>query len=99
MYEVLWPRGRKSGGERSFAKRLGTLEGKTICELWNFNFHGDELFRTLETDFTRRYPGIKFISYDVFGSIHGAKEAEVLAALPAKLSESGCDAVISAVGC
>ncbi|MBI2987030.1 MAG: hypothetical protein HYY45_09710 [Deltaproteobacteria bacterium] len=81
------------------AKRLDTLDGKTIGELWNLDFHGDELFRTLETELTRLYPGIKFVSYEVFGSTHGAKEAAVLAALPDKLCENGCEAVISGVGC
>jgi hypothetical protein len=99
MYEVLWPRGRRAGRPGRLAKRLDTLEGKTIGELWNLDFHGDELFRALETELTGRYPGIKFVSYNKFGSPHGAEEAAVLAALRDSLSDNGCEAVISGVGC
>ena len=99
MYEVLWPRGRKVEGLKSLAKRLDNLKGRTIGELWNRDFHGDEIFRTLEIELTARYPGIKFITYEKLASSHGANEAEVLAALPDYFSENGCEAVISGMGC
>jgi hypothetical protein len=99
MYEVLWPRGRKVDGLRSLANRFDNLEGRTIGELWNRDFHGDEIFPTLEIELTTRYPGIKFISYEKFAPSHGANEAGVLAALPDNLAENGCEAVISGMGC
>ena len=99
MYEVLWPRGRKVDGLRRLARRLGNLEGRTIGELWNRDFHGDEIFHTLEIELSARYPGIRFITYDKFASSHGANEEEILAALPDNLSKNGCEAVISGMGC
>ena len=45
-----------------------------------------------------RYPGIRFVEFDVFGSIHGRDEKELAATLPGLLRQHGCDAVISAVG-
>lgn len=99
MYSVLWPRGKKSTGAIASAKRLDSLEGKTIAELWNYAFRGNEFFPLLEKELTRSCPGIKFVKYDIFGSIHSGKESLVIEALPQKLTENKCDAVISGMGC
>ncbi|MBI2958006.1 MAG: hypothetical protein HYY32_04100 [Chloroflexi bacterium] len=98
-YEVVWPRGRQAAGPVSYARRLETLAGKTIGELWDWSFYGESVFPEVEKELGRRYPGIKFVGYDRFGSTLGAKEGEVLDALPARLKEHGCDAVISGMGC
>ncbi|MFC2060853.1 hypothetical protein ACFLTZ_07230 [Chloroflexota bacterium] len=99
MYEVVWPRGKKDAEIVCLAKRLDSLEGKTICELWDWMFHGDKIFPMLEAELTKRYPTIKFVNYEKFGSTHGAYEAKVIASLSGKLKENECDAVISAMGC
>lgn len=99
MYEVVWPRGNKTKEITRFAKRLHTLEGKTIGELWNWVFRGDEIFPAIETEMTKRYPGIKFVNYEVFGSMHGGEEGKVIEALPDKLKQNACDAIIAGVGC
>lgn len=96
---VLWPRGRKTVDVRSVAKRLDTLEGKTIAELWDDLFRGDEIFPVLEEELSRRYAGVRFVGYRVFGSTHGANEHKVLAALPDRLRELGVDGVISGMAC
>ncbi len=83
----------------NLAHRLDTLENKTIAELWDWLFRGDKVFPVIEKELTKRYPGIKFADYKVFGSTHGGNEADVLAGLPEKLKQHGCDAVISAIGC
>jgi hypothetical protein len=98
-YEVVWPRGRRTAEIARLANRLDTLEGKTICALWDWVFRGDEVFPLVGKELTRRYPGLHFVSYEVFGSTHGGNEAEVLAALPGKLKEYKCDGVISGIGC
>ena len=98
-YEVVWPRGKKATETVHFAKRLDTLEGKTIGNLWDWAFRGDEIFTTIEKELAKRYPGIKFVGYEEFGSTHGGKEAEVLVALRDKLKQNKCDAVISGIGC
>ena len=98
-YEVVWPRGNRGTDIIPLAPRLSTLEGKTIGFLWNYLFRGDEIFPTLEKELTKRFPGIKCVSYEIFGSTHGDEEAKVLAALPAKLRQNRCDAVISGIGC
>ncbi len=99
MDEVIWPRGKRSGGVVRFAKRLETLKGKTICELWDGVFKGDAIYAMMEKELPKRYPGSKFVIYKVFGSTHGRGERETLAALSDKLRLNNCDAVISGVGC
>ena len=98
-YEVVWPRGRRVVESARFAKRLDDLEGKTIGFLWDWVFRGEEIFPVIGKELAKRYPGIKFVGHEVFGSTHGGKEAENIAALPDKLKENGCDAVISGMGC
>ncbi len=99
MYEVVWPRGKKVTEMAPFARRLVALEGKTVCELWDWLFRGDEIFPAIEEGLVKRYPGIKFVGYEAFGSTHGGEEKKVLADLQEKLRRNGCDAVISGVGC
>ena len=99
VYEVIWPRGRKAVESVSFAKRLDTLEGKTVGFLWDWLFRGDEIFPMVEKELLRRYPGVKFVGYEVFGSTHGGEEATNMAALPDRLKKNQVDAVISGIGC
>jgi hypothetical protein len=99
IYEVVWPRGERTVRTTSLSKRLDTLEGKTVGQLWDYVFRGDEVFHMIENELSAKFPGIRFMSYDNFGNTHDRDEARVLAELPAKLKECGCDAVISGVGC
>jgi hypothetical protein len=98
-YEVVWPRGRRTAEVTRLANRLGTLEGKTICALWDWLFRGDEVLPLAGKELARRYPGLRFIGHEVFGSTHGGNESEALAALPDKLKKHNCDGVISGIGC
>jgi hypothetical protein len=100
MYErVLWPRGRRTVAARPVAARLESLAGKTIGQLWDDLFRGDEIFPMLEAALAERFPGIRFVDYRTFGSTHGAEEHAVLADLPKRMRELGIDAVISGMAC
>ena len=99
MERVLWPRGRRTVTARTGAPRLATLTGKTIGQLWDDLFRGDEIFPMLEEALAQRFSGIKFVGYRTFGSTHGAREHDVLAGLPARMREHGVDAVISGMAC
>ncbi|HEV8616074.1 MAG TPA: hypothetical protein VGU22_11340 [Methylomirabilota bacterium] len=96
---VLWPRGRKTVDVRPLAKRLDSLEGKVVGELWDDLFRGDEIFPMLREALARRYPGVTFVDYRVFGSTHGGEEHRTMAELADKLREHGVDAVISGMAC
>ena len=98
-YEACWPRGVRQQKARALAPRLDTLDGKTIAQLWDYLFKGDEVFALLEEDLRRRYPGVKFVSWREFGSTHGDDEKDALAALPKRLEALGVDAVISGMAC
>lgn len=98
LYEVVYPLGRSVIAAKPLAPRLDTLEGRTICELWNNMFLGNVTFAIIEELLAKNYPGVKFVPYAKFGSTHGADEVKNVAALPKKLSEYGCNAVISGNG-
>src|SRR5690242_2192474 len=91
-YEALWPRGARQQRTRPLAKRLDTLDGRTVAQIWDFLFKGDQVFALLEEGLKTRYPNVKFVSWREFGSSHGGEEKEALAALPAKFKELGIDA-------
>jgi hypothetical protein len=99
IYDVYWPRSPRQVQMQPLAQRLDTLNGKTIAQVWDFVFRGNEVFATLEKGLKARFPDVRFVSWREFGSTHGSEEREVLAALPRRFKEFGVDAVISGMGC
>ncbi|MBC2665871.1 hypothetical protein H7F51_10070 [Novosphingobium flavum] len=97
--QVVWPRGRWARTGAKLAKRLDTLEGKTVAQLWDWVFKGDIMFDVWEEELKKRYPTMKMISWREFGEIHGANEHQALSELPEKFKKFGVDAVICGVGC
>ena len=89
IYRVVWPRGARTVQASDVAPRLSTLEGKTIGQLWDYLFRGDEIFPMLEEELADRFPGVRFVGYDTFGSTHGGDEQRVLAELPAQAQGAG----------
>ena len=103
VYEVVSPLGEPVVEMITMAPRLDTLEGKTIGELWNGGFRGDESFPIIEKMLRERYPTVKLIPYTEFSlitiaSLHPEKKEKTLEALRAELKEKGCDAVITGNG-
>ncbi len=99
FHEVYWPRSPRQTKVRPLAPRLETLNGKTVAQLWDMVFRGDEVFALLEEGLKARFPDIRFVSWREFGSSHCGNEKEVLAALPQRFKELGVDAVISGMAC
>jgi len=99
FYEVIWPCGERKQTLRPLAKRLDTLNGKTIAQLWDYLFSGDEVFATLEETLRAQYPEAKFVGWREFGSTHAVNERELLASLPLRFKELGVDAAISSMAC
>ena len=99
-FAVVWPRGLIVNQEVCFAKRLDTLEGKTIGFMWNGVFFGDKMFPVIEKQLADRYPLSKFVFFEEFSITQGQGEiAKTIAASPEKIKQYNCDAVISGVGC
>jgi hypothetical protein len=97
-YEVVWPLGRLAAEPLAPSAPIPDLTGKTVGELWDGLFRGDEMFHIIREKLRQRYPGIKFVDHTVFGSTHGKDETRVIENLPGELRKHGCDLAISAVG-
>ena len=97
-YQVVWPLGKLAYQNIALKPRIADLNGKTICELSDYSFRGEEIFPIIRESLRKIYPGIKFVEYTQFGNTHGSTEAEVIRTLPTMLKERGCDGVISGVG-
>lgn len=98
-YAALWPRAPRQMQQKKLAPRLQEIKGKTVAFLWDELFRGDMIFGMIKDELSKRYPGMKFIDWEVFGSTHGDHEKEALAALPRKFKDLGVDAVISGMAC
>jgi len=103
VYEAVSPLGEPVVQRIAMAPRLDTLEGKTIGEIWNGGFRGDESFPVIERMLKERYPTVKLIPYTEFSlvtiaSLHPEKKEKTLEILRAELREKGCDAVITGNG-
>jgi hypothetical protein len=98
QYEAVWPLGKSHWDKRDLNPGIGDLNGKTIAEVWDRVFRGEEVFPAIREAIRKKYPGVRFVEYDTFGDPHGVNQKQVLADLPAKLREHKIDAVISGVG-
>ena len=98
IHEVYWPRSPRRTQLKPLAPRLETLRGKTVAQLWDYVYRGDEVFALLEEGLRRRYPDINWVSWREFGPTHGNEEHEVLASLPEKFKALGVEAAISGMG-
>ncbi len=97
-YEVVWPLGREVCEAVPVTAGAPDLNGKTICELYDWIFRGEEIFPVIRESLRKRYPGVRFVDYENFGDTHGPQEKDVVGALPELFRKHGCDAVISGVG-
>jgi hypothetical protein len=95
----VWPRAPRVVERGTLARRLPTLEGRTIAFLWDAVFRGDEIFPVIESALRDRFPSVRFVGWNAFGSTFGGDEAPTIAALPGRLHELGVDAVVSGIGC
>jgi hypothetical protein len=98
LYDVVWPLGKSHWDMRELTPRIGDLNGKTIAEVWDRVFRGEEIFPAIRDALKKLYPDVRFVEYDTFGDTHGTTQNEVLAALPELFRRHEVDAVISGVG-
>lgn len=83
--------------------RLDTLNGKTVCEIWNGGFKADVMFPIIEKMLRERYPDVRTIPYTEFPtvnifSLEASKRDATLEAVRTALLAKGCDAVITGNG-
>jgi hypothetical protein len=103
-FGVVSPLGEQTGQNgHPLAPRLDTLDGKTVCEIWNRDFRGDETFAFIREMLLERYPSVKVIPFTelpitevpVWAPNAKAKTAE---AVRVALAAKGCNAVITGNG-
>jgi hypothetical protein len=95
-YEVVWPLGRVVSEIERLPPRLGDLSGVVVAELWNRLYEGDRAFPLIREELDARYPGIRFVGWEVFGDfMQGAPVTDRLGDL---LREHGVQATIAGVG-
>lgn len=97
-YEVVWPLGKPAYATREPNERVADLSNKVIAETWDYLFRGEEIFPVLREELSKRYPGIRFVTYDTFGNLHGPRQRDLVARVPNLLKKYEVDAVISAIG-
>jgi hypothetical protein len=99
QYEVVCPLGEPTQDAKVMPSRIDDLNGMTIGELSNYQFHHKLTFDVIKNALLERYPGLKFIPFEAFGNIDDPnREADVVKALPDKLRSFECDAVITGNG-
>jgi hypothetical protein len=102
LYKIVSPLGESTAKMTAMAPRLETLNGKTVCMVWNHAFKADVTHAAIAEELKKRYPSIKIVPYT---ELPDAPEAELVGAprpaseaLQAALKAKGCDAVIAGNG-
>ncbi|MBM3343841.1 MAG: hypothetical protein FJY56_17285 [Betaproteobacteria bacterium] len=67
---VISPEGLQVTQARGVTRHLDTLDGKTIGEVYNNHFKGEQMFRAYRRLLKERYPGVKIIPYDQFPIVY-----------------------------
>ena len=98
QYDVVWPSGRSGVESIDLSPRAFDLNGKTVCELWDSVFRGEEIFPIIREKLREHFTDITIVEYHKFGNFHGPQRDEVLENLPALLQKYKCDAVICGIG-
>ena len=99
---VLSPIGAEAVEQKNLAKRLETLNGKVVAEVWNEDFKGDIMFPIYRELLKERFPEVKIIPYTEIpaASLKGTPsyQKQVLADIIQALKDKGADAVITGNG-
>ena len=100
--EVVSPLGFEAVRQAGAARRIDSLNDKTVGEFRNGVFKGDVTFPVIRELLKQRYPGLKVIPYTEFphapGSDHAGSQRDRARRMAALAKEKGCDAVISGMG-
>jgi hypothetical protein len=103
VYSVVSPLGHPVVKTITMVPRPDTLDGKTVCMVWNHSFQADITLPAIGESLKEKYPDIKIIPHtEIDAAIQAAgrenPSAEEAAILQAVLKEKGCVALISGNG-
>ena len=95
---VVSPLGVPITQRTGLAPRLDSLAGKTIGEVYNHHFKGDQMFALYRELLTERFPGVRIIPFsEMPASFVGgdpASHRRIAQEVAAAAKEKGCDALI-----
>ncbi len=95
---VISPIGLPRTQSTGIAARLDSLDGKTIGEVYNHHFKGDQMFGLYREMLKQRYPGVRVVPYtEMPASFVGGDVAyhrRVAQEVAAAAKEKGIDALI-----
>ena len=84
------------------SRRLSSLDGKTIGEVWNGDFKGDITFPMIRKILLKRFPSLRIIPFTEFPHFHVSdnptKQRERVQEIARLAKEKGCDAIMSGNG-
>jgi hypothetical protein len=63
VYMVVSPLGESTAKTIAMAPRLDTLDGKTVCLVWNYAFKSDVTLPAIAEELKKKYPGIKIVPH------------------------------------
>jgi hypothetical protein len=99
---VISPLGLPATQNKGIARRLDTLEGKTVGEVYNHHFKGDQMFALYRQLLQQRYPGVRIVPYtELPASYVGgdpATQRRIAQEVAARAKEKGVDALIAGNG-
>ena len=99
---VISPEGLPLGATKNVSQHLGTLDGKTIGEVYNNHFKGELMFQTYRRLFREKFKGVKIIPYDEFPIVYVGGDPEsqkrIAKEIAAIAKDKGCDAIITGNG-
>ena len=103
VYSVVSPLGDPVVKMITMGPRLDTLNGKTVCMVWNEAFKADVTLPAIGESLKEKYPDLKIIPHtEIDAALQTAARenpsAEESAILQAVLKEKGCEALISGNG-
>ena len=82
--------------------RLDSLDGKTIGEVYNHHFKGDQMFGLYRELLQERFPGVRIVPFtELPASFVGGDSSthrRVAQEVAAMAREKGCDALIAGNG-
>jgi hypothetical protein len=99
---VISPLGLPVTQTKGIAPRLNTLEGKTVGEVYNHHFKGDQMFALYRQLLQQRYPGVRIVPYTELPASYvggdSATQRRIAQEVAAQAKEKGIDALIAGNG-
>lgn len=99
---VISPRGLPVTQNKGIAPRLNTLAGKTVGEVYNHHFKGDQMFALYRELLQQRYPDVRIVPFtELPASYVGgdpSTQRQIAQEVAAQAREKGIDALIAGNG-